>query len=116
MDALRGLLEDMKRSELDHGHLLGLFHLLIGRRLATAEGAQVSSGLTWREMAKLLQKARWPKDAVRELGLEPVALPPRDRQQYWYLAITLAGVDGDEAKLAGDRLAALLEPLGYRVT
>ena len=115
MDALRGLLEEMKQQGLDHGHLLGLCHLLIGRRLVKEDGTIISGGLTWRELAKVLKKARWPKDAVREFGLEPEGLPPRDRQQYWYLAITLAKVDTEEARQAGDRLKALLEPLGCKV-
>jgi hypothetical protein len=115
MDAQRQFLEDMKRHGLHQGHTLGLFHLLIGRRIEKADGVRVSGGLTWRELSALLKQARWPKDAVRELGLEPANLPPRDRQQFWYLAISLAKVDSEEAKRSGERVAAMLEPLGYIV-
>jgi hypothetical protein len=116
MDALRGFLEELKRHGLDSGHTLGLFHLFIGRQIQTADGAVVAGGLTWRELAALLKKVRWSKEAVRDLGLDPAKLPPRDRQQYWYAAISQARVDSAEARQAGDILAALLEPLGYRVT
>src|SRR5207249_899599 len=98
MDALRTFLEDLKRHGLDHGHTLGLFRAFIGQRITKADGMLLCRGLTWRALAALLKKARWPKDAVRDLGLEPASLPPRDRQQYWYLAISLAKVDSPEAK------------------
>src|SRR5437660_4352062 len=113
MDALQELLEDLKQHGLERGHALGLFHVLIGRRIARADGAVVSNGLTWRELASWLKKVRWDKDAVRDLGLEPEAMPPRDRQQYWYAAIARAGVDSDKAAKAGDQLAAKLTKSGY---
>jgi hypothetical protein len=113
MDALRTLLEDLRQHGLERGHTLGLFHLLIGRRIRLVDGTLVSRGLTWREAAALLKKVRWDKEAVRDLGLDPDTLPPRDRQQYWYAAIGKAQVDSDAARTAGDALAALLQPLGY---
>src|SRR4051794_40936270 len=116
MDALRTFLDDLKRHGLERGHTLGLFHALIGRRIYKADGTLLSQGLTWRELAALLKRARWPKEAVRDLSMEPAALPPRDRQQYWYLAISLAKVDSHEALQAGDVLAAALQPLGYRIS
>jgi hypothetical protein len=115
MDALRALLEELRQHGLDSGHTRGLFHLLIGRRVQRADGTVVGRGLTWRELAFLLKKHRWNKEAVRELGLRPEDLPPRDRQQYWYTAISLARLDSPEARREGDALAALLAPLGYRV-
>jgi hypothetical protein len=115
MDALRGLLEDLKRAGLQRGHTLGLLHVLIGRHVSKADGTLLGRGLTWREVAALLKKARWDKEAVRDLGLDPKALPPRDRQQYWYTAVAAAHVDSEEARQAADTLARLLEPLGYRV-
>ena len=116
MDALRGLLEELKRHGLDHGHTLGLFHLLIGREIRKGDGTIVVRGLTWRQAAALFKKARWPIDSVRELGMDPVALPPRDRQQFWYAAISMSGLESAAARLAGDRLAEVLLPLGYEVT
>jgi hypothetical protein len=115
MDALRALLDDLKKHGLDQGHTRGLFHLLIGRRLQRTEGTLVARGLTWRQLAFVLKKVRWNKEAVRELGLRPEDLPPRDRQQYWYTAISSARLDSAEAQHEGDALAALLVPLGYRV-
>jgi hypothetical protein len=115
MDAVRVLLEDLKQHGLDRGHTRGLLYLLIGRRLRKADGTLVASGMTWRQVAEVLKKSRWNKDAVRELGLQPKQLPPRDRQHYWYTAISQAGLDSNEARSAGEALAALLGPLGYRV-
>jgi hypothetical protein len=115
MDALRALLDDLRQHGLDQGHTRGLFHLLIGRRLLRADGTLLAGGLTWRQLAVLLKKARWNKEAVRELGLQPQDLPPRDRLQYWYTAISAAHIDSLEARRDGDALATLLVPLGYRV-
>jgi hypothetical protein len=98
------------------GNFLGLLHVLIGRRVTRADGTPVSPGLTWRALADLLKSLRWNKDAVRELGLDPADLPPRDRQRFWYTAIAQAHVDSPEAVAAGDRLAALVLPLGYVVS
>src|SRR5690349_16630133 len=75
------------------GGFLGLLNVLIGRRISTRDGAVLSTGLTWRELAVLLNKFRWDPEAVRELGLDPERLPMRDRQRYWYTAIALANVD-----------------------
>jgi hypothetical protein len=115
MDALRDFLEDIKRHGLAPGHFLGLLHLLIGRKVAKADGTMVSQGLTWREVAALLKKVRWTKESVRELGLEPDALPPRDRQHFWYMAISRAQIDSIKAREAGDRLAVALANKGYAI-
>lgn len=115
MEALQEFLADVERLGLEHGHTLGLLHVLIGRRLARADGTVISNGLSWRALSAWLKKARWDKDAVKELGLNPSDLPPRDRQQYWYAAIARAGVDTDRAAQAGDRLAERLRKAGYDV-
>ena len=88
-------------SILERGHTLGLFHLLIGRRIEKDQGTLISAGVSWRELATLLKKTRWLKDTVTELGIQPAALPPRDRQLYWYVAISAAKVDSPEARSAG---------------
>ena len=116
MDGVEVLLDLIRQQGFAAGNFLGLLHVLIGRKVAKADGTPVSPGLTWRAVADLLKRLRWDKDAVREVGLDPDSLPPRDRQRYWYSAIALARVDSAGAVAAGDRLAALLAPLGYAVS
>ncbi len=58
---------------------------------------------------------RWDREAVREFGLDPEALPPRDRQRFWYTAISQAGVDTPAAAAAAERLIRALGTLGYVV-
>jgi hypothetical protein len=115
MDALREFLEDLKRQGLVQGNLLGFFHVLIGRAVTRADGTVISKGLTWRQLAGWLKKIRWSKQSVRELGLDPNALPPRDRQLYWYTAIARAGIDSPEARAAGERFTEKLAAHGYQV-
>ena len=87
MDALQEFLESLERLGLAQGHTLGVFNVLIGRRIAREDGTILSNGLTWRELAAWLKKVRWDPETVRELGLDPDNLPPRDRQRFWYTAI-----------------------------
>jgi hypothetical protein len=115
MDALQAFLEDIKRLKALEGHFLGLLHILIGRKIARAEGTPLSGGMTWRELAALLKKVRWRRDVVEELGLNPEELAPRDREKFWYTAIARAHVDSAEARKAGDDLAKLLKKHGYIV-
>jgi hypothetical protein len=115
MDRLREFLTMLKEQGQAQGNFLGLLHVLIGRRLVAADGTVVSAGATWREVAALLKRVRWDREAVRELGLDPRALPPRDRQRYWYQAIAQAGVDSAAASQAGNRLAETLRAAGYQV-
>src|SRR4051812_42035214 len=97
MDDVQVLLDELRKHGLVTGLFLGLLHVLIGRRVTKVDGTVVSSGLTWRDLAAVLKQVRWDKDAVRELGLDPDALAPRDRQRYWYSAIAQAGVHSDAA-------------------
>jgi hypothetical protein len=115
MEGVHTFLEELRRQGLAEGNFLGTIHILIGRRITRGENV-ISPGLTWRALADILKTLRWPKDAVREVGLEPATLPPRDRQRFWYTAIAQAKVDSAEAVAAGDRLAAHLKPLGYIVS
>ena len=116
MERLRELLELLRTQGTARGNLLGLLHVLIGRRITTQDGTLVSAGVTWRELASLLKRIRWEPEAVREIGLDPTNLPVRDRQRYWYTAIAQAGVDRPEAAKHGDRLSAALQKLGYVVS
>jgi hypothetical protein len=115
MDPLREFLNHLKEHGHAQGMFLGLLHVLIGRRVEKADGTPVSAGLTWRELAALLKKVRWDREAVRDLGLDPARLPPRDRQRFWYTAIAQAGLDSDRAVESGNRLAEALHPVGYVV-
>jgi hypothetical protein len=115
MEQLRELLGVIQARGAARGNLLGLLHVLIGRRIKKADGTPVSAGLTWRELAALLKRVRWDPAAVEEIGLKPSELPPRDRERFWYTAIARAGVDSGKAIAAGDQLAAALRRLGYEV-
>jgi hypothetical protein len=110
MGGAQEFLEDLKRQGTAAGHFRGLLHVLIGRRVEKADGTVLSAGVTWRDLAALLKKVRWDKEAVRELGLDPNTLPPRDRERYWFVAIGRAQVDAEATVRAGDRLAAVLLP------
>jgi hypothetical protein len=115
MDRLREFLEAVRDQGVVQGNFLGLLHILIGRRITLADGTLVSGGMTWRELAAVLKKVRWDRDAVRELGQDPADLPPRDRQRFWYTAIAHSGVNSAAATAAGDLLVEPLRKLGYVV-
>lgn len=115
MDGIREFLETVRQHDLVRGHLRGLFHIAIGRRITRADGHVLSSGLTWRQLAAVLKTMRLDKDLVAEIGADPETLAPRDRERFWYSAIALARVDSAEARAEADRLAAKVKPLGYVV-
>jgi hypothetical protein len=113
MEGLREFLEAVRQGQLVRGHLQALLHVAIGRRIARADGTVLSTGVTWRQLSDLLRLIRWDKELVRELGLNPDDLPPRDRQRYWYAAILAAKVDTSVAREAGDKYARLVAKLGF---
>jgi hypothetical protein len=115
MDGFQEFLEDLKEGKHAKGNLLGLLNVLIGRRIETAQGEVISTGLTWRTLAGWLKKVRWDRDTVRELGLDPKSLPPRDRERFWYAAIAQVQVSSAHAAEAGDHMAQSLQALGYVV-
>jgi hypothetical protein len=115
MDRLREFLEAVRRQGLAHGHFRGLLNVLIGRRISLTDGQLVSAGMTWRQAAAALKRVRWDREAVRDLGLDPASLPPRDRQRYWYAAIVQGQIDSAAANVEGDRVAELLRAAGYIV-
>ena len=94
------------------GHLRGVFHIAIGRTVSRPDGTVLSTGLTWRELAGLFKVLRFDKELVRELGADPDALAPRDRQRFWYSAIALARVDSPEAFAEAEALIKRLKDLG----
>jgi len=115
MEGLREFLEKVRQSHLVRGHFRALLHVAIGRRISRSDGTVLSTGVTWRQLAELLRIIRWDKELVRELGLDPDDLPPRDRQRYWYAAIVAARVNTQEARVLGDAYAGLLAPIGFVV-
>ena len=115
MDSLRELLEAVRGSDVIQGRFRGLLHILVGRRVTREDGTVVSSGMTWRDLAALLKRLRWDREMVRELGLDPAELAPRDRERFWYTAIARAGIDSAEAIAVADQLVQLLAKLGFIV-
>src|SRR5215210_1077487 len=107
MDALSTLLEELKQGEQTQGNFLGFLNVLVGRRISGKGGVVISKGLSWRELSVWLKKVRWDPDQVKELGLNPDDLPPRDRQRYWYAAIIAARVDTPESRSLGDEYARI---------
>jgi hypothetical protein len=115
MDALHPLLEALRHQGLVAGHLRGLFHILIGRRITAADGTVISTGITWRELATFLKNERLEKELVEELNVDPEQLSPRDRERFWYSAIALAQPDSFESMKQADHLIAELKTLGFVV-
>jgi hypothetical protein len=115
MDSLRRFLRTLREQGVLPGRFRGLLHVLIGRRITQTDGTLVSAGLAWRAVAELLRSMRWDREAVRELGLDPADLPPRDRQRYWFTAIKQANVDGELARAQAEELVTLAGPLGYEI-
>jgi hypothetical protein len=113
MDGVREFLEQLRRHHLTAGNLRGILHIAIGRRISRPDGTVLSTGTTWRQLSELLRTMRWDKEAVREIGLDPDDLPPRDRQRFWYTVIAAAKVDSAEAVEAANAIAEQTENLGY---
>jgi hypothetical protein len=115
MDRLREFLETVRKQNVARGNLRGLLHVLVGRRVSLPDGTVVSAGMNWRDLAGLLKRVRWDPDVVQELGLDPATLPPRDRQRFWFTAISQADLASPAAGECGDRLVEPLQQLGYVV-
>jgi len=113
MEGLREFLERVRQQHLVRGNLRALFHVCIGRKITKADGTLLSNGVTWRELSDLLRTIRWDKELVREIGLNPDNLPPRDRLRYWYAAILAAQITTSEARALGDEYARRVAPLGF---
>ena len=115
MDPVDEFLTVLRGRQMVSGYFAGMLHLLIGRTLVKADGSVVSTGLTWRAMADVLKTLRFDRELVRELGLDPDDLPPRDREKFWFAAILRAGITSPRIKANADALSVLLPNLGYRI-
>ena len=115
MADIRDLLEAARDGNLAAAHFRGLLHVAIGRRVTTPDGAVVSAGVTWRELAGWLKLLRFNTDLVTQFGADPEALAPRDRNRFWYAAIAAARVDSPDALADAEALAEKLVPLGFVV-
>src|SRR5262249_40827787 len=116
MEGLREFLDAVRQNQLVRGHFQAVLHIAIGRRISRTDGTVLSTGVTWRQLSDLLRVIRWDKELVREFGLDPDDLPPRDRQRYWYAAILAARVDSSEARAAADAYARRVAPLGFVIS
>lgn len=115
MDQLIAFLEAVRAGGWAAGKFRGLLWVLVGMPVRLPDGEPISTGLSFRQLATLLRAARWDIEAVREFGLDPAALPPRDREKAWFAAITRAGLATDEAKAEGEQMAKVLRAQGYGV-
>ena len=115
MDALIQLFDLIQTKQLANGNLLGMLNVLIGRKITGPKGNVLSSGFAFRDLAAWLKKTRWDPNHAKEIHSGTDALPPRDRQRYWFAVICQAQVDSEEAKKAGERFAAILAKEGYMV-
>ena len=115
MDGLQRLLDAVRDNGLAAGHLRGVLHIAIGRKLTDTAGVAVSAGVTWRELAERLKLAKFDPALGLEVGADPDVIAPRDRQRFWYAVIALAHPDSAEAVRQAEALAAPLRRLGFVV-
>jgi hypothetical protein len=115
MKPLNDFLAKVRQAQVPPGCFLGFLHVLIGKTLVTREGTLVSRGITWRELAARFRQARLDKDLVKELGVDPAQLPPRDREAYWFEALRRAQISSPQAQNQAAQLVSWLEKLGYEV-
>ena len=116
MDPLREFLKKAEDQNISQGDLLGLLHILVGRKIALSDGTVVSSGMNWRDVAGILKKVRWDPTQINELGIDPKTLPPRDRERFWLTVINRSNLQSPSALASGERLRLRLLGIGYVVS
>ena len=114
MDKLGHFVQLLESRKVLNAKLRGAFHVLVGRKIHDASGAEVSGGATWREVAALFRDLRIDVQLIGQLGLDPTTVSPRDRGRCWYSAIAAARPDSAEARDEAEQVIAALTPLGYR--
>ena len=115
MDGLQRLLEAVRDNGLAVGHLRGVLHVAIGRKVLAADGSLLSAGVTWRELADRLKQAKYDVALGLEVGADADVIAPRDRQRFWYAVIALAQPDGAVAVGQAEALVPSLRRLGFEV-
>ncbi len=115
-DSLESFLLKLRTQSFPHESFLGFLHVIVGGGLVSPEGHRLVSGISWRDLALLLKKVRWDPAMVRQLGVDPTKLAPRDRERFWYQAICQAGLDSPVAKKSAQRLKGWLDRFGYSVS
>jgi len=115
MDLLSEFLELMIERKLVEGRLRALFHVAIGRTIHDAGGRVICGGTTWRILADTLKDLRYDPELVRELGLDPDTLSPRDRKRFWYSAIAGSKPDSAQARIEAESLIVELRKLGFKI-
>ena len=115
MEGTRMVLQLARDHGLIPGHLRGLFHIAIGRKLTAADGTVLSMGMSWRDLSHLLKALKFDREIIRELGADPEALAPKDRERFWYSAIALAKVESAEARQEAEELTVSFKRLGIQV-
>lgn len=115
MDLLSEFLETMIERKLVAGRLRALFHVVIGRTIHDSQGRLVCAGTTWRILADTLKDLRYDPELVRELGLDPDTLSPRDRKRFWYSAISGSKPDSAQARQEAVSYIVELQKLGFKI-
>ncbi len=115
MDGTLSLLEWLRDKRLAVGRLRGVLHLTLGRRITDEAGTLICEGVTWRQLAQLLKRAKYEPELISELDLDPELLAIKEREAFWYRTIALARVDSAEARKDADEIAQKLKAFGYVV-
>ena len=55
MEGIEAFLEEIRKRGTAEGHLRGLLHILVGRKISRADGSLVSGGMTWRAVADFVR-------------------------------------------------------------
>ena len=88
MDELRDFLDTVTEHGLAVDRFRGLLFVLIGQRIQKADGTPVSAGMNWRPLRASLSNIAGIGRRFARLGIDPSELAPRDREKYWYPAIS----------------------------